>query len=258
MLSYDLTRFRGMVSRLALLSFVAAILVLPNIRQASAAETKKVISSVVADPVVYYRTVEVDGLDIFYREAGPNDAPTVLLLHGFPTSSHMFRNLIPSLADRYHVVAPDYPGYGYSSMPRVDEFEYTFDSLATVVEKFTEKVGLTKYSIYLMDYGAPVGFRVAVKHPERVETLIVQNGNAYDEGIDNDFWKPIKEYWNNRNEGTRRQTAVPTDARGDEVAVHTWRTECREDQPRYVGACAAASGPSWQSGNPTGLVPQLR
>ena len=147
---------------------------------------------------VLHRTVKVEGLDIFYREAGPKDAPTVLLLHGFPTSSHMFRNLIPALADKYHVVAPDYPGYGNSSAPSVKEFEYTFDNLANIVEKFTEKVGLKKYSIYLMDYGAPVGFRLAVKHPERVETLIVQNGNAYDEGIDNDFWKPIKAYWKNR------------------------------------------------------------
>jgi len=141
---------------------------------------------------VFYRTVKIDGLDIFYREAGPKDAPTVLLLHGFPTSSHMFRNLIPALADKYHVVAPDYPGYGSSSAPSVKEFEYTFDNLANIVEKFTEKVGLKKYSIYLMDYGAPVGFRLAVKHPERVETLIVQNGNAYDEGIDN--WPDFDSY----------------------------------------------------------------
>ncbi|MGF1583521.1 MAG: alpha/beta fold hydrolase [Gemmataceae bacterium] len=147
---------------------------------------------------VLYRTVKIDGLDIFYREAGPKDAPTVLLLHGFPTSSHMFRNLIPALADKYHVVAPDYPGYGYSSAPSVKKFEYTFDNLATVVEKFTNKLGLKKYSLYLMDYGAPVGFRLAAKHPKRVETLIIQNGNAYVEGIDNDFWKPIKAYWKNR------------------------------------------------------------
>lgn len=147
---------------------------------------------------VYYRTVQVDGLDIFYREAGAKDAPTVLLLHGFPTSSHMFRELIPALANKYHVVAPDYPGFGYSSMPNADEFEYTFDNLANVVEKFTEKVGLEKYSIYLMDYGAPVGFRLATKHPERVDALIVQNGNAYEEGIDNDFWKPVKAYWKDR------------------------------------------------------------
>ena len=147
---------------------------------------------------VYYRTARIDGLDIFYREAGPKDAPTVLLLHGFPTSSHMFRDLIPALADKYHVVAPDYPGFGYSSMPSVDEFEYTFDNLANVVEKFTEEINLEKYSIYLMDYGAPVGFRLAAKHPERVETLIVQNGNAYDEGIANDFWTPVKSYWKDR------------------------------------------------------------
>ncbi|MGI9516431.1 MAG: alpha/beta fold hydrolase [Pirellulaceae bacterium] len=147
---------------------------------------------------VFNRTVKIDGLDVFYREAGPKDAPTVLLLHGFPTSSHMFRDLIPALADKYHVVAPDYPGYGNSSAPSVDDFEYTFDNLANVVEQFTEKVGLKKYSIYLMDYGAPVGFRLAARHPERVETLIVQNGNAYDEGLANDFWKPIKSYWQNR------------------------------------------------------------
>jgi len=148
---------------------------------------------------VLHRTVKIDGLDIFYREAGPKDGPTILLLHGFPTSSHMFRNLIPALADKYHVVAPDYPGYGYSSAPSVKEFDYTFDNLAKVVEKFTEKVGLKRYSIYLMDYGAPVGFRLAANHPERVQTLIVQNGNAYDEGIDNDFWKPIKAYWQDRS-----------------------------------------------------------
>jgi pimeloyl-ACP methyl ester carboxylesterase len=133
-----------------------------------------------------YRTVKVDGLDIFYREAGPQNAPTVLL-HGFPTSSHMFRNLIPALEDKHHVVAPDYPGYGNSSAPSVKDFEYTFDILANVVEKFTERVGLKKYLIYLMDYGAPVGFRLAVKHPERGETLIVQKSNAYNKGIDNDF-----------------------------------------------------------------------
>ncbi len=149
---------------------------------------------------ILHRTVKVDGLDIFYREAGPKEAPTVLLLHGFPTSSHMFRNLIPALADKYHVVAPDYPGFGGSSAPAVKEFEYTFDNLANVIEKFTEQVGLKKYSIYLMDYGAPIGYRLAVKHPERVQTLIVQNGNAYDEGLDNEFWKPIKAYWKDRSD----------------------------------------------------------
>ncbi len=153
-----------------------------------------------AQTQVLHRTVKVDGLNIFYREAGPKEAPTVLLLHGFPTSSHMFRNLIPALADKYHVIAPDYPGFGGSSAPSVEEFEYTFDNLANVIEKFTEQVGLKKYSIYLMDYGAPVGYRLAVKHPERVQALIVQNGNAYDEGLDNEFWKPIKAYWKDRSD----------------------------------------------------------
>ena len=146
-----------------------------------------------------YKTLEVDGLDIFYREAGPVGAPVVLLLHGFPTSSHMFRNLIPSLSDEFHLVAPDYPGFGNSSMPTVDEFEYTFDRLAEVIDSFVEKLGLEKYSLYMMDYGAPVGFRMAVKHPERVESLIIQNGNAYDEGL-LEFWDPIKAYWAERSE----------------------------------------------------------
>ena len=163
---------------------------------------------------VFYRSVKIDGLDIFYREAGPQDAPTVLLLHGFPTSSHMFRNLIPLLADKYHVVAPDYPGFGNSSAPAAKEFDYTFDNLANVMESFTEKIGLTKYSIYLMDYGAPVGFRLAAKHPDRVQTLIVQNGNAYDEGIDNEFWKPIKAYWNDHSQenGDGLRTLLTLDA----------------------------------------------
>lgn len=149
---------------------------------------------------VLHRTVKVDGLEIFYREAGPKEAPAILLLHGFPTSSHMFRNLIPALAEKYHVVAPDYPGFGSSSAPSVNEFEYTFGNLANVIEKFTEQLGLKKYSIYLMDYGAPIGYRLAVKHPERVQTLIIQNGNAYDEGLDNEFWKPIKAYWKDRTD----------------------------------------------------------
>ena len=146
-----------------------------------------------------HKTVKVDGLDIFYREAGPKDAPTILLLHGFPTSSQMFRNLIPALSDRFHLVAPDYPGFGNSAMPTVDKFDYTFDRLADVIDGFTEKLGLKRYSLYVMDYGAPVGYRLAVKHPERIQALIVQNGNAYDEGL-RKFWDPFKVYWKDRTD----------------------------------------------------------
>ena len=146
------------------------------------------------------QTISVDGQTIFYREAGNKEkTPTILLLHGFPTSSHMFRNLIPALADKFHLIAPDYPGFGNSSMPTVDEFQYTFDHLAEIVDKFIERIGLEKYSIYLMDYGAPIGFRLVVKHPERMEALIVQNGNAYDEGL-REFWDPLKAYWSEPNE----------------------------------------------------------
>jgi pimeloyl-ACP methyl ester carboxylesterase len=146
-----------------------------------------------------HRTVEIDGIEIFYREAGSPELPTLLLLHGFPTSSHMFRNLIAKLEGRFHLVAPDYPGYGNSAMPSVDDFDYSFDRIAELMDGFVETLGLTSYSLYLMDYGAPIGFRLATKHPERVESLIVQNGNAYDEGIDNDFWEPIKGYWESRD-----------------------------------------------------------
>ena len=146
-----------------------------------------------------YKTINVGDVDIFYREAGSEGAPTILLLHGFPTSSHMFRNLIPALSDRFHLVAPDFPGFGNSSMPAVDEFDYTFDRLAEVMEEFVQKLGLQTYSLYLMDYGAPVGYRLAVKHPERVEALIVQNGNAYEEGL-LEFWDPFREYWKDRTE----------------------------------------------------------
>jgi pimeloyl-ACP methyl ester carboxylesterase len=146
---------------------------------------------------VHYQTVEIDGVDIFYREAGSPENPTLLLLHGFPTSSHMFRNLIEDLKEDYHLVAPDYPGFGNSEQPPIEEFEYTFDHFAELIEAFTEELELNSYSLYLMDYGAPVGFRVAVAHPERVESLIIQNGNAYDEGLLT-FWDPIKTYWNER------------------------------------------------------------
>jgi pimeloyl-ACP methyl ester carboxylesterase len=151
-----------------------------------------------------HKTVKVDGLDIFFREAGPKDAPTIVLLHGFPTSSQMFRNLIPALSDRFHVVAPDYPGFGNSAMPPAGGFSYTFDKLAEVVDRFLVVLGIARYSLYLMDYGGPVGFRLAAKHPERVQSLIIQNANAYDEGL-REFWDPFRAYWLDRNP----QTAEP-------------------------------------------------
>ncbi len=161
------------------------------------AREEAIVPSTPTPNPTFHRTLEVEGLDIFYREAGPEGAPTILLLHGFPTSSHMFRNLIPALSEKFHLVAPDYPGFGNSEQPSMDEFDYTFDRLSEVVEKLTVQLGLDRYSIYLMDYGAPVGFRLAAKHPERVEALIVQNGNAYDEGL-REFWDPIKKYWQER------------------------------------------------------------
>lgn len=151
---------------------------------------------------IHYRTVSIDGIDVFYREAGPQDAPVILLLHGFPTSSHMYRNLIPALADRYRVIAPDYPGFGHSAAPDRTQFNYTFDNFAALIEKLTGKIGADRYALYVFDYGAPVGFRLATKHPERVTALIVQNGNAYDEGIAG-FWDPIKAYWATHGEAER-------------------------------------------------------
>jgi pimeloyl-ACP methyl ester carboxylesterase len=149
-------------------------------------------------PVVTYHTVEVNGVNVFYREAGPRDAPAILLLHGFPTSSFMFRNLIPRLADRYHVIAPDYPGFGQSGMPPMDKFTYSFDNLALTVDKLTQQLGLQRFAMYVQDYGAPIGYRIAAAHPERISAIIVQNGNAYNEGIDNPFWEPFKAYWRHK------------------------------------------------------------
>ena len=141
-----------------------------------------------------YRTIGVDGLDVFYREAGDAGSPDLLLLHGFPSSSHMFRDLIPRLADRFHVVAPDLPGFGRTAMPARDEFEYTFDNISRVIERFADLVGLGRFAVYAFDYGAPTGFRIAMRHPGRITAIISQNGNAYEEGL-SAGWDPIRAYW---------------------------------------------------------------
>jgi pimeloyl-ACP methyl ester carboxylesterase len=151
---------------------------------------------------ITYRTANVDGFEVFYREAGPANAPTLLLLHGFPTSSHMFRELIPLLADRFHIVAPDLPGFGRSDLPPRDAFSYTFARLAEVIGRFTEVVNLKRFAIYIFDYGAPIGLRIAIKHPERIAAIISQNGNAYEEGL-SDGWNPIQKYWREPTKANR-------------------------------------------------------
>jgi pimeloyl-ACP methyl ester carboxylesterase len=182
----------------ALLAFAAVLtfgaVIHPSEVTAAAASSTSISRQPQPESKVHYRTATIDGLRVFYREAGPKNAPAVLLLHGFPTSSQMFRNLIPQLSDRYHVIAPDYPGFGYSDMPDRAKFAYTFANYTDIVDKLVTGMGVDRYALYVMDYGGPVGFRLASKHPERVSALIVQNGNAYDEGI-GPFWDPIKAYW---------------------------------------------------------------
>ncbi len=153
-------------------------------------------------PQTAYRTADVDGLTVFYREAGTADAPTLMLLHGFPSASHMFRELIPLLAGQFHVIAPDLPGFGKSDMPARGDFDYTFERVAGVIGRLTEVLGLDRFALYVFDYGAPVGFRIAVRHPERVTAIISQNGNAYEEGL-SDAWNPVRAYWKEPTEANR-------------------------------------------------------
>jgi pimeloyl-ACP methyl ester carboxylesterase len=158
--------------------------------------------------MIHYRTAAVADHQIFYREAGDPNQTSLLLLHGFPSSSHMFRNLIPLLSDRFHIVAPDLPGFGFSQSPPRSQFKYTFDNLATVIEAFTEVVRLQRYALYVFDYGAPVGYRLAMRHPDRVTAIVSQNGNAYKEGL-SDAWDPIRRYW---AEPTTKNREVVRDA----------------------------------------------
>ena len=151
---------------------------------------------------VNFRKVDVDGVNIFYRKAGSKDAPAILLLHGFPSAGHMFRDLIPQLADRFRLIAPDLPGFGQSDMPDRGTFAYTFDDVARVIDRFTEVIGLGRFAIYVFDYGAPTGFRLATWHPDRVAAIISQNGNAYEEGL-SDGWTPIRAYWEEPSQANR-------------------------------------------------------
>jgi len=152
---------------------------------------------------VHYNTARIGDLDIFYRDAGPKDAPVLLLLHGFPTSSNMFRQLIPRLASSFRLIAPDYPGYGQSSTPDRQDFAYTFANMAGLVDQLLDQLKIRKYALYVMDYGAPIGYRLALLHPERVSALVIQNGNAYEEGLSK-FWDPIKQYWRDPTQENRR------------------------------------------------------
>ena len=178
---------------------------------------------------VHHRTTTIDGHEIFYREAGPTDAPAIVLLHGYPTSSFMFRNLIPLLADRFHVVAPDHLGFGISDAPPVEEFDYTFDALADITQELLTQLGIDRYAIYVQDYGAPIGWRLAIRRPEAITAVITQNGNGYEEGFVEDFWAPVRTYWQEQS------PAIETAVRGAlDIEAIRWQYLTGVEDPTVV------------------------
>lgn len=183
----------------AVIILMASLLSNLNVMAQSNTSSKKVANQ---SAQIHYRQVKANGLNIFYREAGPAGAPTLLLLHGYPTSSHMFRNLMPILMQKYHVIAPDLPGFGYSDAPDPTKFEYTFDNMAKTMQSFVDELGLKRFAIYVFDYGAPTGFRLALANPEKITGIISQNGNAYTEGLST-VWNPIQKYWENNTRENR-------------------------------------------------------
>ena len=191
------------MKKTALRIILVALFHLLSVNKTIAQSSKSIKNnSVMKNKQVTYSKIKVNNLDIFYREAGPKDAPTILLLHGYPTSSHMFRNLIPILSEKYHIIAPDLPGFGFSDAPSNDQFHYTFDNLATTVQGFIDQLKMKRFAIYVFDYGAPVGLRIAMANPEKITGIISQNGNAYEVGLSNE-WDPIQKYWKDPSQTNR-------------------------------------------------------
>ncbi|TDW48104.1 pimeloyl-ACP methyl ester carboxylesterase [Flavobacterium sp. 270] len=188
------------INKMKVAAFTIMALFLVNSTMMAQAKTNKAVNTSAAE--VHNRQINIDGQTIFYREAGPKDAPVILLLHGYPTSSHMFRNLIPILSEKYHVIAPDLPGFGFSDAPDRTKYAYTFDNLTKTMQSFIDKIQLKRFSIYVFDYGAPVGFRLALANPEKITGIISQNGNAYEEGLST-IWDPIQKYWRDNTEANR-------------------------------------------------------
>ncbi len=204
---------------------------------------------------IRYRTQQVGNVEVFYREAGPADAPVILLLHGFPTSSHMFRDLIPALADSYRVIAPDLPGFGLTKAPPRAQFDYTFDALGDVIDGFVDAIGLQRYAIYIFDYGAPTGLRLALKHPERVTAIITQNGNAYEEGFSKE-WESWQTYWREPTPEHREATRAALTDEGNPVPARA-RLAGGFGLTRRIFARHLLHAPAGGAGNPARPDPQL-